>query len=421
MENAGNKKLLILGSDYNTINIVKKAHERGLYVIVTDLMASSPTKDMANEAWHISTTDIDILCKKCKENNVAAICSGASDFNVNNMRKLCKLLNLPFYCDDDYSWLVARNKREFKKLCASVGAPIAKDYFLSSPSNEAELNNVCFPVVLKPSDKSGNRGMCYCNNIEELIKAYNYAKTLTNDELVIERKLCGEEYNVHYLLADGDAQMLYFTSTHHEPGFSENLYSFKATTSNHYEQFKKEVEPALLNVFKRAKCKNGIVWVDCIRDQDEHFYLLEMGYRFGGVMTYMPYEKATEFSTIDWMIDCALGINHTKNDFPNAQDKLQNKCAASYHLFSKCDCTIKSIDNLDKIESMPGIFIDFPKRQNNAVISQSCIGLIGIYANNVNELCDKLKKINELLRVKNQEDEDIIIHFDDYNTIRGLY
>ena len=56
----GSNKLLILGSDYGTIDLLKAAKARGLYVIVTDLMRSSPTKDAADEAWMISTADIDL-------------------------------------------------------------------------------------------------------------------------------------------------------------------------------------------------------------------------------------------------------------------------------------------------------------------------------------------------------------------------
>ena len=73
-------KLLILGSDFVTISVVKEAKKLGIYVIVADLMQNSPTKEEADEAWLISTTDIDLLEQKCKEEKVIAIMFGASDF-----------------------------------------------------------------------------------------------------------------------------------------------------------------------------------------------------------------------------------------------------------------------------------------------------------------------------------------------------
>ena len=170
------KKLLILGSDYGTIDIVHEAHRMGLYVIVTDLMETSPTKQAADESWLISTTEIEILEMRCREEHVDGILTGASDFNIRQSRILCKRLGLPVYCDNDNAWEVSTNKRKFKDLCKKIGAPIAEDYHLSDELSRNDLAKIHYPVVVKPVDKSGNRGMSYCSNEEELIKAYNSIK-----------------------------------------------------------------------------------------------------------------------------------------------------------------------------------------------------------------------------------------------------
>ena len=59
------EKLLILGSDYGSLELVKRAQKRGIYVIASDTMEESPTKKAADEFWMISTTDTDALEKKC--------------------------------------------------------------------------------------------------------------------------------------------------------------------------------------------------------------------------------------------------------------------------------------------------------------------------------------------------------------------
>ncbi|MBQ0016201.1 MAG: ATP-grasp domain-containing protein, partial [Bacteroidales bacterium] len=283
------EKLLILGSDFGTISVVKEAHKVGMYVIVADTMESSPSKQEADEAWLISTTDIDALEKKSKESGVTSVMFGASDFNISNCRVLCERLNLPIYCNNDSTWLVARNKRLFKTICKEVGAPIATDYEFADNQLDEMLSNINYPVVVKPSDMSGNRGMCYCNNSEELRKAYCYARSLSNESIIVERQLIGDEFNVHYVLADGEARLLYFSSTHHEPGYDRNIYSFKTTTSCYLKQYIEEVNAYAKMVFAKAGCNDGIVWLDVMRDADGKFYFLEMGYRFGGVMTYRPY------------------------------------------------------------------------------------------------------------------------------------
>lgn len=148
------QKLLILGSDYGTIDIARQAKDRGIYVIATDLMETSPTKEVANESWMISTTDLDKLEQLCRERDVDAIITGASDFNIEKSRELCKRLGLPLYCDNDDAWEISTNKRLFKDLCKQTGAPVAEDYFLSGEPTEEELTKIQFPVVVKPVDLS---------------------------------------------------------------------------------------------------------------------------------------------------------------------------------------------------------------------------------------------------------------------------
>lgn len=415
------RKLLILGSDFGTISVVREAHKMGLYVIVADLMETSPTKELADEAWLLSSTDTDELVRRCKAEGITALMFGASDFNVWNARKVCKELNLPIYCESDYACRVARDKGEFKRICKEVGDPVATDYYLTDALSDEELDGIVFPVVVKPVDKSGNRGMSYCSNREELIAGYKAARAISDKEIIVERQLHGKEYNVHYVLADGHARLLYFSSTHHEPGEAENLYSFKCTTSQHLRQYIDEVNEKAIRVIEKAECREGIVWFDCIRDEDGHFYLLEMGYRFGGVMTYVPYEQVTGFSTVKWMLECALGVKHTENDMPPALNSALTGCAASYNLFSCRDGEIKEIEGLEKVAELPGVFVDIPKRAGNSVRLSACMGILGIYGKDIEEVCERLKEVNSLLYTRNDAGENMFIKFDDYDSLREEY
>lgn len=416
------RKLLVIGSDFGTAQVVREAHDLGLYVIAADLMKTSPTKKLADESWLISSTDIDTLVEKCREENITALMYGASDFNVNNAREVCKRLGLPIYCESDYACLVARDKAEFKRICLDVGAPTATRYDLTDELREEDLNKVVFPVVVKPCDKSGNRGMSYCSDREELIEGYKKARGISDKEIIVERRLRGKEYNVHYVLADGEAQLLYFSSTHHEPGEEENLYSFKVTTSHHLKQYIEEVDEKAKAVIRKAECREGIVWFDCIRDEaDGKFYLLEMGYRFGGVMTYVPYEKVTGFNTVRWMLECALGKKHTPEDFPPKLNYALKGCAVSYNLFSRREGMIHDIAGLGEIEKIPGVYIDMPKRENNPVRYHACMGLLGIYGEDIEDVCSKLENINEVFRINDENGADLLIHYDDYDSLRDEY
>lgn len=415
------EKLLILGSDFGTISVVKEAHVAGMYVIVADTMETSPSKEEADEAWLISTTDIDVLEAKCREVGVTAIMFGASDFNISNCRILCKRLNLPIYCDNDDTWAIARDKRIFKTICKEVGAPIATDYEFTDDQLTDMVDKINYPVVVKPSDKSGNRGMSYCKNAEELKEAYAIARSISDRSIIVERQLVGDEYNVHYVLADGEARLLYFSSTHHEPGCASNLYSFKCTTSNHLKQYIEEVNESVKKVFAKAGCKEGIVWADIMRDQDGKFYLLEMGYRFGGVMTYRPYAMVTGFNTIRWMLDIARGRKHQVSELPEELNQAYSGCAASYHLFTKHAGIARSVDGVDKLEVMEDVYVDMPKRAGSTVREKATMGLVGIFGKDIEDLCQKVAAVNAALSIKDENGDDMVITYDDYDSLRDEY
>ncbi len=416
------KALLVLGSDYGTIDLVREAHKMGMYVIVADLMESSPTKQEADEAWLISTTAIDVLETRCKEAGVCGVVTGASDFNTSCSRELCARLGLPIICSSERAWGVARNKRLFKELCLEVGAPVAKDYYITSADNDQELDLVTYPVVVKPVDKSANRGMSYCNNKEELIEAYKYAKSISeNDTIIVEKELHGPEFAAHYVIAEGEARLLYFGSEHHQPGQRNNQYSLVYTTSAHLQQYLDEVNDSMIEVFKRAGCRDGIVWVECIRDDDGHFYLFEMGYRLGATMLYTWYEKVFGFNSIRWMIECATGIKHTVADLPEGLARPLKATSASYHFFTQIEGTVAYIKGLDVISKLDNVIIDIPKRGGQNVSAHTCIGVIRIFGEDCNNLCETIAYINRHLRIEDSNGENMVILFDDFESVKSEY
>ena len=422
-------RLLILGSDYVTLYLAKEAHRMGLYVIEADLMPDSPTKAQADEAWLVSTTDLDALETRCRACNVAGVIAGASDFNISNSRLLARRRGLPVYCPDDRLWADVRNKIRFKEMCLRVGAPTAERFPLTAALRREDLDAIRYPVVVKPADKSGNRGFSYCENEQELLAGWEYARSVSDPaNIIVERKLVGPEYNVHYLVAEGEAAFLYLNATFHEQNQAANLYSFKCTTANGLPQYMEEVHPAAVRLIREMGITDGIVWFDMMLDRDGHYYLLEMGHRFGGNMTYVPYERVCGFRTTRWMLECALGIPHHASDLPDILSQPKHGIAASYNLFAQKAARVASIQGLDEVSRLPGVWVDCPKREGSELRFHTSSGLIGIYGQTAAEVCERLRTINAALHFYDDTGSELMICYDDYEQIlqeyehsRGMY
>ncbi|MDE7382244.1 MAG: ATP-grasp domain-containing protein [Muribaculaceae bacterium] len=422
MKKKQTKKLLVLGSDYGTLDTVLEAKKMGLYVIVTDTMTTSPTRDAADETWNISTTDIDALEAKCLECGISGVVYGASDFNITQGRALCKRLGLPHFCTSDFAWENARNKALFKKTCKSVGAPVATDYYLSDSLTEEELKKVKYPVVVKPVDMSGNRGMSYCNNEDQLVAAYKYAREVSDNPLiVVERQLFGAEYCIDYVMADGEIEFLYFVGEHNQPEYPQNYYSIMNTTSSDLKKYFETTDQKVREAIKAAGCREGIVWVEVILDQDGQFYILEMGHRYGGEMIYGLYEKVSGFNSHKYMIETALGVRHNQDSLPKILDHPQKEVVGGYFLFAKKCAVIADIKGLEEIEKLPGITIDMPKRIGSSTREGASAGIIHILGENIEDFCKKIETINLTLKILDASGENLFVIYDDYNTLRDEY
>lgn len=415
------KKILVLGSDYFTLSVVNTAHEMGLYVIVADLMKTSPTKEAADDAWMISTTDIDQLEKKCLECHIDGVMFGASDFNVGNARILCKRLGLPIYCMDDLAWNASRDKSLFKKYCRRNGAPVADDYYFASkePTDE-ELAQVNYPVVVKPVDKSGNRGISFCYTPEELREGLRYARSISDNEtIIVEKKLAGSTHNINYVVGNGTIRLASYTESNHDDKQPSYVYSFSRNTNRYFKQYLDEVNESVIKTFEDLGCKEGIVWVDAIRDEKEgKFYILEMGYRFPAAVASCPfYEKVTGFNPTRWMIECALGIEHNEENMPSPLCRPYSSIVAVDYMFAKSGSTITKIDGIETLANMQNVFLDMPKRIGGSTRELATIALVHVFANNCQELVNSLKVINESFKVYDEKGENILIYYTDYENI----
>lgn len=412
------KKLLILGSDFGVCDLVDTAHEMGLYVIVADYIETTPAKERADEAWLVSTNDTDELVRLCAATDIGGVMFGVSDFNGDQVRALCSRIGLEPLAASAKAWGIARDKILFKEACREVGLRVAQDYRLTPGLPSEELEDISYPVVVKPTDSSGNRGMSYCNNESELRIAYREAyEASAKGSVVCERCLKGGEWIANYVLADGEASLLYFGREFHMPDQSANLYSFVNTTSNKLGLFLDEVDVALRKLFKRSGFTNGIAWVETMLDEDGHFYLIDPAYRLSSETAYRLYRRVNGFDSLRWCIESAMGLSHSAEQLPEPPTSDIEACVGAYHLFCPRGGVVETVEGADEIAAMGSVCIDLIKGPGSVVAPGANIGLVKIFAESVDKEIEKLKKINELLRVRDIDGNDMFIRYTDYEAI----
>lgn len=417
------KKLLIFGSDKAVFGILEYAKQNGIYTIVTDSypVEKSPCKLLADEYWDIHFGDLDTLEKKCCDEHIDGVITGLSEYGIEKMMELSKRLGLKSYCTPE-AWHYSKDKDDFKSLCKKLGAPVAKDYYVSDELTDEELAAIEYPVVVKPVDQNGNRGVSYCYNHEDLRAAYHYAKSISkSDKIIIEKMLNGEEWYATYVMVDGEVSMIALNAMYSEPGEPKNCYTITTTVSDHIERFNEEVNSKMVDVLKAMGCKEGLAWIQVMLDEDDHFYILEMGYRLDGDMMYIPYKDLVGYDTIKYLVDYTLGEKVEASVLPPSQTSAYEKCACAYMFWVNKEGTVKEIKGLEEIQKIPGVSVATVTRPGTTLEKYHSYGNVLFVSKDCNEMCRVINQINNTVSIINENDEDVIIKYTDFDYLKSIY
>ncbi len=417
------KKLLIFGSDKAVFGILEYAKKNGIYTIVTDSypVEKSPCKLLADEYWDVHFGDLDTLEKKCNEVQIDGVITGLSEYGIEKMMELSKRLGLKSYCTPE-AWHYSKDKDDFKSLCKKLGAPVAKDYYISDELTDDELATIEYPVVVKPVDQNGNRGVSYCYNPKDLREAYHYAKSISkSDKIIIEKMLKGEEWYATYVMADGEASMIALNAMYSEPGEPKNCYTITTTVSDHIERFNEEVNSKMVDVLKAMGCREGLAWIQVMLDEDDHFYILEMGYRLDGDMMYIPYKDLVGYDVIKYLVNYTLGENVEASVLPPSQIAAYDKCACAYMFWANKEGTVKEIKGLDEIQKIPGVSVATVTRPGTTLEKYHSYGNVLFVSKDCEEMCRIIDQINKTVSIINENDEDVIIKYTDFDYLQSIY
>ena len=419
------KKLLMLGSSYAAAEMVECAKSMGVYTITTDDMPyeKSRAKQVSDEYWMISVRELDILEEKCRQEGITAVLCGISEFCMDYVMALCKCLGLPCYATED-AWHYNRNKADFKKACKKVGAPVATDYYLTDALTDKELVAVQFPVVVKPVDQCSNKGISFCHNREELIEAYRYARSVSeNGTIIVERMVRGEEFLALYAVADGEPALFGLVTSYVEPGAPSFCYMLTANITPHIRHYLDAVDAYARNVLKETGCKNGIAWLEFMHEKENgENYFIEMGHRLNGDLVFMPLAQVTGFDAVKWMVECALGIDHTTADLPKSQEAPYKACACAYMLWTRKAGTITKILGLEEIAALPGVHIVRNTLVEGDTIGQNRpLGNILFSAKDCNDMCAMIQRINQKAALLDENGENILLQYTDFESLKQRY
>lgn len=203
-------RLLVLGTLDAFVLLVKKAKERGIYTIVCDGYANGAAREFADEDYVIPVTEIDEIAKLCKERDVDGIITSFSDLLTECMVKIADKAGIPCYLKpDQLKWY--RDKAATRQLLEELGLPSPKHKKINKNSEITleMIQDLSFPMVTKPLDRYGSRGVFVAENLAKLNEYTKKAADFTGlNDILIEEYNSGYEFNMMTYVLDGKVQII---------------------------------------------------------------------------------------------------------------------------------------------------------------------------------------------------------------------
>lgn len=364
------KKLAIIGASYLQEPLISKAKEMGIETYVFAWAANDVGEKIADFFYPISITEKEEILQKCQDIGIDGICTIASDLATIAVCYVAEKMGLPG--NSIATSLVSTNKHEMRKCFERNGdpSPISRKVLGLS---DIEEGDIVFPVIVKPMDRSGSRGITKVEKWDDLGRAIEVAKEQGFEKCaLVEEYVKGKEYSVEYISQNGVHHFLAMTEkyTTGAPNFIETGHIEPAgVEETKLEEVKKIVSHALTSL----GVETGASHTELKISTDGTIRIIEIGARMGGDFIGSHLVKlSTGNDFVELVVKCALG------EKINVVEKTVNSIAAVKFAFNEQDC-----DEIETLFSRGEIDIKQYEieRKNGSEVSDSssrwgyCLGM----------------------------------------------
>lgn len=341
------KSILVFGVGELQKSIIGRAHNKGLIVIGIDPCVDAFCKDDVDAFEIVGGQDYEGTLAVAKKYNVSAIVTAATDKPLVMMARVAKELNLPFYSVETAQW--STDKYQMKQRFIAGGVPCAKGRLVKSAQETADF---VYPVIVKPRDNSGSRGVKLCRTQEELQSCIDEALEYSHlDSVLVEEFIEGQEYSIESLHYNGKTEVIQFTEKK-TTEFPYNVELGHKQPANLTEEQRNAVRDVITKIGK-ALCFENCPSHTELKINERGIFVIETSPRLGGdyiTSTLVP--LSTGINIEDQLLNIALG--EPVDTKTGRTEKASGVC-----FFSLSEGTVTAIDEKIKdVSTWPGI-VDF--------------------------------------------------------------
>jgi biotin carboxylase len=333
------KKLAIIGASYLQLPLILRARGKGLETHVFAWEEGAVGRQHSDFFYPISITEKDRILEVCRDIRIDGIVSIASDLAIITVNYIAEQMGLTGNSME--STRLGTNKYLMRECLSARGLPCPWFYRVNDAGQAG--GTFTYPRIVKPTDRSGSRGVTLVYEPEGLEPAVERALSESlAKEAIIEEYLVGREISVEMISWEGRHHLLTCTDkvTTGPPYFVELQHHQPASLPVELVNRIAEVTARALDALG---VRNGASHSEIIIHENHSFSIVEIGARMGGDhIGARLVELSTGFDFVDAVIDIALGIPPNISISPN-------KCSGIYYITPEEGIVTAICDRTDQL------------------------------------------------------------------------
>lgn len=296
------KKILLLGGSRFLLPVIKAAHDLGHFVITCDYLPQNIAHRFADKYRNVSIVDKDAVLKMAQEEKIDGVTSFACDPGVETAAYVAERMGLPGLPYE--SVCILQNKARFRAFLAEHGftVPKAKGYTAVAEA-VAEADIFQWPVIVKPVDSAGSKGVTRVDVRSRLAEAARHAIDFSKTksfiiEEFIEKK--GNSSDTDSFSIDGKLVFASFDNQYFDDNavnpYTPAAYSWPSTLPIGVQA---ELRGELQRMISLLHLGTSLYNVETRQGVDGKAYIMEVSPRGGGnrLSEMLAYASGTDLIT----------------------------------------------------------------------------------------------------------------------------
>ncbi len=299
------QKIAIIGASYLQLPLIEKAKEMGYQTHVFAWAAGDVGESAADFFYPISIVEKELILEKCREIGICGICSIGSDLAMVAVNYVAEQLGLTGNSVE--ATVKSTNKHMMRRAFEAHGDPSPKS-ILVDETTDLDALDLIYPVIIKPTDRSGSRGIYKLPDASGLKDAVcNAMAQGFEKKALVEEFADGQEYSVEYISYQGKHYFLALTHkyTTGAPHFIETGHLEPAPVD---KETLERVKAVVSHALDSLELQNGASHTELKIASDGTIRLIEIGGRMGGDCIGSDLVRySTGYDFVKMVIDIACG------------------------------------------------------------------------------------------------------------------